>query len=333
MKTARKFRHLTQSDRDRIHALYGSGHRQKDIAEVLGVDPGTICRELSRYGKTTWRYSATRAQNDAVEKRKHSKCPGMKIEANFVLKRFIITELKNLRSPDEIAGRLKRLAIVPRTGTNAIYKWLYSEAGKPYCRYLCTKRTKKRRQHRLLKKVLIPDRMPLNKRPKRRGLIHAERDLFVSPTNLHSKPVGLLIVVRYAKLFVGSIVPSKGSTVVSAATRKHFKRVHVDTCTADNGIENIHHAATGVPTYFCDKGAPWQKPSVEGGIGLVRRWFLPKGTDLATIPDEVFQSLLHLLNRKYRKSLGYRSAYEVALERGIIKRIPKKSLSKAIAFR
>ena len=90
---------------------------------------------------------------------------------------------------------------------------------------------------------------------------------------------------------------------------------------------------TGVPTYFCDRGSPWQKPHIEGSIGLIRRWFLPKGTDLAAIPDKTFQSQLHLLNNKYRKSLGYQSAYEVARERGIIKRVPRISLSKAIAFR
>ena len=51
------------------------------------------------------------------------------------------------------------------------------------------------------------------------------------------------------------------------------------------------------------------------------------------IPDTTFQSQLHLLNRKYRKSLGYKSAYEVAIERGIIKRIPRVSVKNAIAFR
>ena len=76
-----------------------------------------------------------------------------------------------------------------------------------------------------------------------------------------------------------------------------------------------------------------QKPQVEGGIGLILRWFIPKGTNLSEMPDATFQSQLHLLNHKYRESLGYRSAYEVALARGITKRIPRRSLAKAIAFR
>ncbi len=93
------------------------------------------------------------------------------------------------------------------------------------------------------------------------------------------------------------------------------------------------HEQFGVPTYFCTKGSPWQKPHVENSIGLTRRWFLPKGTDLGMVPDATFQSMLGVLNHKYRKSLGYRSAYEVALARGIIKKIPPLSKDLAVAFR
>ncbi len=331
MKKREGFKHITAKDRDRIHALYGHGHRQSDIAAVLRVDKSTISRELRRYGKRTWRYSATQAQNDADLKRARSKRPGMKIEANPELRSYIIKQLRLLRSPDEIAGLLKRVDATPRVGTAAIYKWLYSDAGKPYCKYLCTRRSRKKRQKRALKRVLIPDRIPLKDRPL--AGVHSERDLFVSPTHLHSKSCGLLIVVPEAKLFVGSILPNRTSAVVTTSAREHYTQVHADTSLADNGIENVKHREIGVPSYFCDKGSPWQKPHVEGGIGLVRRWFLPKGTDLATIPDDVFQSQLHLLNSKYRKSLGYHSAYEIALERGIIDRVPKISLAKAVAFR
>jgi IS30 family transposase len=44
MKRRKSFKHLTVNDRDRIHSLYMHGTSQKDIAEVLGVDPGTILR-------------------------------------------------------------------------------------------------------------------------------------------------------------------------------------------------------------------------------------------------------------------------------------------------
>lgn len=333
MKKHRKFRHLTEKDRDRLHALYLEGHAQNDMAEVLGVSPSAVCRELARYGRTTWRYSAVRAQADADEKRGNSKRPGMKIEANPELRRHVIIQLRKLRSPDEIAGRLKESGSPLKIGTNAIYKWLYSEEGRPYSKFLCTRRTRKKRQSRLGKKILIPERISFRDKPDEPGLIHAEGDLFVSPVKSHDKASGLIIVVPDTCLLKGTIIPDKTKAVIVPAVQNIFEDMPLDTCTFDNGIENINHQKFGVPAYFCDPHSPWQKPHIESSIGLIRRWFLPKGTNLSTIPDETFQSQLHLLNGKYRKSLGYKSAYEVSLEKGIIKRVPKVSLSKAIAFR
>ena len=333
MKTRNQFKHLTWRDRDRIHALYGNGHNQKSVAEVLGINPGTVSRELSRYGKKTHRYSATKAQLDADIKRALSKKPGMKIETNPELKKYIIQQLMKLRSPDEIAGRMKKVGATPRVGTNAIYKWLYSDAGKLYCKYLCTRNTHKKKQSRAGVKVLIPERISLRKRPIWSDLIHAEGDLFVSPIKSHDKTSGLLIVVPEVHLLSGNLIPNKTKLVIVPAVQNIIDNLKPDTCTWDNGIENIHHREFGVSSYFCDRGAPWQKPHVESSIGLVRRWFIPKGTKLGTVTNETFQSQLHLLNGKYRKSLGYQSAYEVALQKGIIAKVPRLSLAKAIAFR
>ena len=200
-----------------------------------------------------------RAEYDALKKRASSKRPGMKIESNPELKQFIIGELKKLRSPDEIAGRMKRDGITPRVGTAAIYKWLYSE-GAPYCKYLCTRRTKKRRQKRASKRRMIPNRISLNQRPDSAGLIHAEGDLFVSPTRLHVKTCGLVVVEKSSKLLIGSLVPNKTTKIIVPAMQRITTRINIDDLTLDNGIENVHHNEFGVPAYFCDPGAPYQKP-------------------------------------------------------------------------
>lgn len=333
MRKREWFRHLTDKDRDRIQALRDDWRSQAAIAEILGFSRSAISRELRRDPARMGRHVADRAATRAGEKRRHSKYPGMKVEENPELRQYLVRALQKLRSPGEIAGRMRREGIRPAVGKNAIYRWLYSADGHPYCRHLCTERTGRRRQRRLAKRVLIPNRIPLHERPNAPGLIHAERDLFVPPTRLRSRGTGLLIAVPTAKLLAGSILPNRESITAMTSAKSRFHRIRAGACTADSGIENVAHAASGAPAYFCDPGAPRQKPNVERGIGLVRRRFLPKSTDLARVPDTVFQSQLRLLNGKYRKSLGYRSACEVALERGIISKIPRISLTPAVAFR
>jgi transposase, IS30 family len=308
------FTHITEKQRDRIQSLWRKHTDQVSIAEVLGIDPSTVCREIHRLTSRTWSYSATDAQKDAESKREHSKRKGMYIDAHSVLRRRIVKELKNHQSPDAIAGRLKRERLKERVGSTAIYTWLYSSPhGQKYTHLLCTKRTKQKTQSHTGKRSLIPNKKHLTERPKTKGLVHTERDLFVSPTRLHSKPVGLLVVTLKTKLFVGHIVSSKSTGPVMEAVERVHSRQRVDTSTTDNGIESIQHETLSVPTYFCDPHAPWQKPNVEGGIGLIRRWYLTKGTNLKGISDELYQSQLHVVNYPALTRRGFRAAAHACL--------------------
>jgi IS30 family transposase len=319
-KRRRSFRHLNQNDRDRIEALLAAGHSQKDIALVLRVSAATISRERRSRSRKSGRYEAAAAHAKARVKRGNSKYQGMKIERYPALREHIIRELKCHRSPDEIAGRMKQENMLPRVNTNAIYKWLYSPFGQPYCRYLCTKRYRRRRQKQKTKREMIPNRVSLEKRPK--NGIHAEGDQFVSSRKSATVRGGAIICVPVAQLLVGRMVDNRKPATMTRTVNAVTEHLAVDDLTLDNGIENKYHAQMNLPAYFCDPHSPWQKPHVENSIGLLRRWFIPKKTDLTQVSNGDFQTYLHILNRKYRKSLGYRSAYEVAVERGIIQNIP-----------
>ena len=302
-----------------MEALLGAGHLQKEVASILKVDTSTISRERKRKRKNG-HYEATTAERKAQVKRSRSKYQGMKIEKNTELRNYIISELKNKRSPDEIAGRMKQENMTPRVDTNAIYKWLYSVWGQPYCKYLCTKRYKKKKQKKLIKRTMIPNRVSIEQRPKPGE--HAEGDLFVSPAKTGSKYCGALICVPSAQLLVGTRIKNKKTAVMAHAVQKITSDIMIDDLTLDNGIENRNHEQFGITTYFADPYSPWQKPHVENNIGLLRKWFIPKKTNLKHVSESQLQNYLHILNSKYRKSLGYKSAYEVALDRGIISKIP-----------
>jgi IS30 family transposase len=317
-KKKRRFRHLNQHDRDRIQALLDSGHKQEEIAKIIDFDPGAVSREINKRKYKDGRYIATYAQHKARVKRKNSKAEGMKVESNPELKEFIIKELIAHRSPDEIAGRMVLENKTSRVATKAIYKWLYSRWGQPYCKYLCTKRYKKRKQKNKTKREMIPNRKSIHIRPI--AGVHAQGDLFVSPTKTRTQRSGAVFIVPDTKLAAGTMIEDKKPASFKQAVKQTTKYINVDDLTLDNGIENRNHEQFGIDTYFCDPHSPWQKPHIEGFIGLIRRWFIPKKTDLKGVSEEQFQEYLHILNSKHRKSLGYRSAYEVSLERGIIQK-------------
>lgn len=334
MKRKQLFKHLDQFDRDRIEALLATGHRQKEIAAILQVDKATISREINRRKRKDGHYEAATAEHKAKVARSASKYQGMKIEEYPELRQQIIEGLVAHRSPDEIAGRMKQQKLLPIIGTNAIYKWLYSSYGQRYCHLLCTRRYKKRKQKKKTKRVMIPDRISLTNRPKRG--VHAEGDLFVSSKSSGTQRSGAMIVVPLAKLLIGTMIANKKPAVMAQAMRAMNEEISVDDMTMDNGIENRNHKDFGLPTYFCNPHSPWQKPHVENAIGLLRRWFIPKKTDLTNVSNEDLQQYLQILNGKYRKSLGYKSAYEVALERGIIQtKIPAagmRIINREVAF-
>jgi IS30 family transposase len=317
----RTFRHMNQGDRDRMEALLKKNHLQKEVAIILGFDPSVISRERKRQ-RSNGIYQATTAEHKARVKRSNSKYQGMKIEKNGSLKTYIVRELKKARSPDEIAGYMKRVRMVPRVGTNAIYKWLYSPFGQPYCRYLCTYRYRKKKQIRKTKREMIPDRIPLRERPIAGE--HAEGDLFVSPVRLHSVRSGALLCVQSSKLLIGTLIENRKPSTMVQAVNRMLAHCSITDTTWDNGIENKYHQGFTLPAYFCDPHSPWQKPHVENSILLLRRWFVPKGTNLDDVSEEDFQKYLNILDHKYRKSLNYHSAYEVSVERGIIQKIPPR---------
>ena len=166
---------------------------------------------------------------------------------------------------------------------------------------------------------MIPNRIGLEWRPEEGT--HAEGDTFLSPKNVPSKDAVAIIGIPREKVLSMVKIPDMKPVSMKEAVEKIGTKISFDDLTLDNGMENRWHEFFNVPSYFCDAYSPWQKPFIECSIGLIRRWFIPKGTDLSKISQEQLDSYTEILNNKYRKSLGYRSAREAAEESGILKNI------------
>ena len=83
--------------------------------------------------------------------------------------------------------------------------------------------------------------------------------------------------------------------------------------TWDQGHEMAEHrrfsVASGVEVYFCDPRSPWQRGSNENTNGLLRQYF-PRRTNLAGVTQEQLDEVADKLNRRPRKTLGFRTPAE-----------------------
>lgn len=308
-----KYSHLDFHARDRLQALWDKGCEQKEIAKILGVHKSTVSREIQRHKLEDDTYSANVAEHKAGIARSNSKYQGMKIEAHPELKKQIVLGMTLKQSPDGITGRMKREKQAVTISTASTYRWLYSQFGQQYCPLLCTKRYRKKPRRTKPKRQMIKNMKTIHHIPQEiidRGNI-SEADTFLSPKKAKTTTAVAVVVKQRSTFISGSKIPSMECIYMTEIMQQIQRQHPSDALIMDRGIENRGHEEYGVPAHFCDSHAPWQKPLVEGGIGIGRRWFWPKGTNLDTVSEEALQEGFRILNSKYKKSLQYRSAAEV----------------------
>ena len=313
---------LTRAERDEIAILKHKQYSGRAIARALNRSPNTISYELMHHS-TNGIYDAKNAHAKAMRARKARRFNYAKIERYPDLKRFIIEKLKAVWNPDEIAGHLKlhRKEYAWCVSKTAIYEWLRTSRGERYCVYLYSKRKKVKKRRSKTARVMIPKRVSIHKRVaganNRTRVGHWEGDTVVSRRGTQGGVSTLY--ERVSKLYLARKVSSMRPSVHAYAQQRMLHDKQVRSVTYDNGIENRHHTTLGVPTFFCDPYSSWQKGGNENGNKLFRRFF-PKGTDLSKVSQKTIDAKVLLINEKPRRSLGYRSALEVANARGIIKK-------------
>jgi IS30 family transposase len=214
---------------------------------------------------------------------------------------------------------MKREKLPFYAAKTAIYEWLYSTQGTPYCQYLYSRRYTRKRRMKKKERVMIPNRVGIERRfrgaDNRTCYGHLEADTIVSG----KQGSGALLVTterksRYVSISkLSSLKPQETAALLKAVTRSQ----KVKSITFDNGIENKDHGKIGVPTFFCAPYSSWQKGSVENVNKMIRR-YIPKGSDISKVSKAYIQQVADIINKKPRKVLGYKSSYDVMLERGLL---------------
>jgi len=319
---SKKYEGLSNDERNEIQILKVRGYSIREIAQVLHRSPNSISYEI-KLGSVNGEYNAKKAKNKARVRRKSRRFQQFKIEKDPSLKAYVVDGLKKHWNPDEISGSMKETNQPFYVSKTQIYEWLYSSYGQPYCQYLYSKRYHSKRRKPVAKRAMIPNRVSIAKRPlgatNRSRYGHWEGDTVVSSKKNNSKAALGVFVERKVKLGIARCIPDLRPESFVRASNNSLSDKLALSLSLDNGIENKQHEAITAKTFFCDPYSSWQKGSVENFNKMIRR-YIPKGTDLNTVTQAQVDEYLAIINNKPRRSLGYKSALQLAYEKGILRK-------------
>lgn len=310
---------IKKAERLEIALLCNRGYGIREIGRVLDRSPGSISEELNR-NRAQSGYDPLAADHKARIRRMDAKFQGMKIESNSNLRIHVIAKLMAHWNPDEIAGAMRRERTAFYASKTAIYDWLRSAYGQRYCPLLYSRRFGKKPRTPKPARMMIPDRVSIDARFKgaanRTRFGHWEGDTIVSAKRTSSRAAASVLYERKAKLIAAQRIENLKPDTHAAALKEMLKNKKALSLTQDNGIENAKRRELGVKTFFCDPYSSWQKGGVENANKMIRR-YIPKGADLADVSQEYLDQIVSIINGKPRKSLGYRTALEVATAAGV----------------
>jgi len=307
-----------------IKILLDKGYSLRAIARSMGRGHNTISYEVKTNGGELG-YNPVNANIYARTRKKDTRREWSKIEHNTELKAYIILGLKKHWNPDEISGRMKKEKKPWYASKTAIYDWLRTIYGQQYCVHLYSGRYHQKKRGKKTDRVMIKDRIGIEERflgaDNRTRYGHWENDTIVSRKGCSG---GLSTgMERKGRLVTATVVKSLSTFEHMEVVRTQTEKYKTLSVTFDNGIENKNHESLGVPTFFCEPYASWQKGGVENANKMIRRYF-PKGTNFRTISQKRVDEVVCIINSKPRKILGYKTALEVARACGMIKNINER---------
>ena len=304
---------LTREERYQIYALKQADHNQSEIAVVIGRHRSTISRELSR-NRGMRGYRPRQAHRLTLERRK------AKVRPRFGGSIWTKVELLIQRdwSPEQISGRLRAEEGI-RISHEYIYQYIYADkrAGGELYRHLRCQKKRRKRYGAYDRRGVIRNRVSIDERP---GVVNERSRVgdWEGDTVIGKNHKGALVtLVERKSLYtvIGGVARKTAAAVraaIVAGLTLHKNRVH--TLTYDNGKELAEHEqiakALGVEIYFAHPYSSWERGLNENTNGLLRQYF-PKGRELTTVCRDEIKQAMDRLNHRPRKTLGFRTPYEV----------------------
>lgn len=309
----RSYTQLTQEQRYQIYAFMQTQQTQAAMAALLGVHKATISREVRR-NRGHRGYRPQQAHALAVTRRQGK----VRSRIDGGTWRRIDTRLQDEWSPEQISGWLKREHFAP-VSPEWIYRHILKDkahGGNLHHHLRCRKRRRKRygssdRRGQLVNRISIDARPALVNERRRVGDWEVDTIIGVG----HQQAL-VSLTERYSRLTLLQKVTRKTAEEVSAAVRTLLAplAVWVHTLTSDNGKEFADHERIAqdldAAFFFAHPYASWERGLNENTNGLVRQYF-PKHRWFTTITPQEVKVVMHKLNHRPRKGLGFRTPHEV----------------------
>jgi len=310
------YKHLTLQERYQINA-YIRYVKQKDIAKMLGVHPSTISRELKKgRGKLTGNYFPNASDNRSKEMQKEkSRQANLKLTKETIEK--IKKYLKKEYSPEQISATIRKKYKIDISYVT-IYKFIHEDKLQrgilhTYLRHQGRRRAK----YGQGRKNRIADRVSIEKRPtivdKKIRVGDFEADTIIGK----GRQGAIVTIVDRKSMYLKISLPvtKRANIVANEIVRllgKYKRKVH--TITTDNGLEFAAHKTVSKKLkcdyYFCHPYSSWERGLNENINGLIRQ-YIPKGSSFENITPKDIQKIENRLNHRPRKTLGWRTPYEV----------------------
>ena len=309
------YHHVTQEERCQIYALKSIGMSVREIARTLDRAHSTVIREHKRNsGKRGYRFK--QAHRKAALRRQEASRRPTKMTPAFI--KLIEERLAYQWSPEQIAGRLK----IEGFGISheTIYKHVWAEkrsGGLLYKHLRHRAKPYNKRSEKHAGRGFIANRVDISKRPlvveTKSRIGDWEGDTIVGAQH---KGAIVSYVDRHSKYTLLHQVKRRTAALVTEATLKKMTPLPhpVMTITYDNGKEFSFHEkiakSLNAQCYFARPYHSWERGLNEHTNGLVRQ-YLPKSETLDKVADSVIEFIENRLNNRPRKSLQYRTPFEV----------------------
>lgn len=309
--------HLTQEQRIELSLLLRLGNTQAAAADLLGVSPSTICRELGRNMAAGGRYHAGVARKGTEGRRAAANALRTKLLLHETLAELVERRLKRNDSPEQIAGWLRKTKRLLSVSAQTIYDWVYLHARHLLSHLHCRKGKYRRTREASLRKAFRNKQKAsrsIDVRPAhvlaRKQCGHWEGDSVVGTAQSGAIAT---FVERKSGYLLATVLPDKGAKSFEQAAKRCFAAVPVHyrkTLTLDNGVEMSNYEEmeqqNQLKIYFAHPYHSWERGTNENTNGLLRFYF-PKKMSFAHLTQEMLDVAVRQLNTRPRKRLGYKT--------------------------